>query len=99
MSVLRELAKSRNLKGVSALRKEALIERMLEEDEKAGSTEKNAAGIEKNAGDADKDRASERTVDSPWKRTGVKNRSLLRKEKDTGSARRISGSVLREENM
>ena len=64
LSVLRELAKSRNLKGVSALRKEALIERMLEEDEKAGSTEKNAAGIEKNAGDADKDRASERTVDS-----------------------------------
>ncbi|MCI5649625.1 MAG: transcription termination factor Rho [Fusicatenibacter sp.] len=34
LSVLKELAKSRKMKGVSTLRKEALIERMLEEDSK-----------------------------------------------------------------
>ncbi len=64
LGVLRELAKSRNLKGVSALRKEALIERMLEEDEKAGGAEKNAGGAEKNTAAAEKSAASERTVDS-----------------------------------
>ena len=31
---LREIAKSRNLKGTTAMRKEQLIERMLEEDAK-----------------------------------------------------------------
>ena len=34
MSMLKALAKSRNMKGISTLRKEALIERMLEEDQK-----------------------------------------------------------------
>ena len=34
LSVLKALAKSRNMKGISTLRKEALIERMLEEDQK-----------------------------------------------------------------
>lgn len=34
LSTLKALAKSRNMKGVSTLRKEALIERMLEEDQK-----------------------------------------------------------------
>ena len=34
LSTLKALAKSRNMKGISALRKEALIERMLEEDQK-----------------------------------------------------------------
>lgn len=34
LSMLKALAKSRNMKGISALRKEALIERMLEEDQK-----------------------------------------------------------------
>ena len=34
MSTLKALAKSRNMKGISTLRKEALIERMLEEDQK-----------------------------------------------------------------
>ena len=34
LSMLKALAKSRNMKGISTLRKEALIERMLEEDKK-----------------------------------------------------------------
>lgn len=34
LSMLKALAKSRNMKGISTLRKEALIERMLEEDQK-----------------------------------------------------------------
>ena len=34
LSTLKALAKSRNMKGISSLRKEALIERMLEEDQK-----------------------------------------------------------------
>ena len=34
LSTLKALAKSRNMKGISTLRKEALIERMLEEDQK-----------------------------------------------------------------
>ena len=34
LSMLKALAKSRNMKGISSLRKEALIERMLEEDQK-----------------------------------------------------------------
>ena len=44
LNVLKELAKSRNMKGISSLRKEALIERMLEEDQKAEGAEKAAAG-------------------------------------------------------
>ena len=44
LSVLRELAKSRNMKGVSSLRKEALIERMLEEDQKEEGAESTASG-------------------------------------------------------
>ena len=39
LSTLKALAKSRNMKGISTLRKEALIERMLEEDQK--ETQKN----------------------------------------------------------
>ena len=37
LATLKELAKARGLKGVSALRKPELIQRMLEEDEKEGS--------------------------------------------------------------
>lgn len=44
LSVLRELAKSRNMKGVSSLRKESLIERMLEEDQKEEGAKSTAAG-------------------------------------------------------
>ena len=39
LSVLKDLAKARGLKGVSALRKPALIERMLEEDQKESPLE------------------------------------------------------------
>ncbi len=59
LSVLRELAKSRNLKGVSALRKEALIERMLEEDQKAEGQESAAAGDK--AGKTEKREPEEKT--------------------------------------
>ena len=39
LSTLKALAKSRNMKGISTLRKEALIERMLEEDQKEKALE------------------------------------------------------------
>lgn len=39
LSMLKALAKSRNMKGISTLRKEALIERMLEEDQKENQKE------------------------------------------------------------
>lgn len=39
LSTLKALAKSRNMKGISTLRKEALIERMLEEDQKESREE------------------------------------------------------------
>lgn len=39
LSTLKALAKSRNMKGISNLRKEALIERMLEEDQKENQKE------------------------------------------------------------
>ena len=39
LNTLKALAKSRNMKGISALRKEALIERMLEEDQKENRKE------------------------------------------------------------
>ena len=39
LNTLKALAKSRNMKGISALRKEALIERMLEEDQKENQKE------------------------------------------------------------
>lgn len=39
LSVLKDLAKARGLKGVSTLRKPALIERMLEEDQKESPLE------------------------------------------------------------
>lgn len=39
LSTLKALAKSRNMKGISTLRKEALIERMLEEDQKESQKE------------------------------------------------------------
>ena len=49
LAVLKELAKSRGLKGISTLKKAALVERMLQEDEKeaqkahAGEAEHDAA--------------------------------------------------------
>ena len=43
LATLKELAKARGLKGISAMRKPELIERMLQEDEKetAGGTAEN----------------------------------------------------------
>ena len=40
LATLKDLAKARGLKGVSALRKPELIERMLREDELEGETKK-----------------------------------------------------------
>ena len=51
LAVLKELAKSRGLKGISTLKKAALVERMLQEDEKeaqkahAGEAEHDAKKI------------------------------------------------------
>ena len=53
LAVLKDLAKTRGLKGVSALKKADLIERMLQEDEKEVAVEKAKAaeenGIKKTA--------------------------------------------------
>ena len=42
LATLKELAKARGLKGISALRKPELIERMLEEDEQQREKEENS---------------------------------------------------------
>ena len=42
--VLRDLAKARGIKGVSALKKDKLIERMLEEDEKEAAAKAEGRG-------------------------------------------------------
>ena len=47
LAVLKDLAKTRGLKGVSALKKADLIERMLQEDEKEVAVEKAKAAEEK----------------------------------------------------
>ena len=47
LATLKDLAKARGLKGVSALRKPELIERMLHEDELEGETKKQEAVREK----------------------------------------------------
>ena len=45
LAVLKDLAKTRGLKGVSALKKADLIERMLQEDEKEVAVEKAKARL------------------------------------------------------
>ena len=45
LSTLKALAKSRNMKGISTLRKEALIERMLEEDQKENQKNMEAPAV------------------------------------------------------
>ena len=45
LSMLKALAKSRNMKGISTLRKEALIERMLEEDQKENQKNMEAPAV------------------------------------------------------
>ena len=47
LATLKDLAKARGLKGVSALRKPELIERMLHEDELEGETKKQETVREK----------------------------------------------------
>ena len=47
LATLKELAKARGLKGVSALRKPELIQRMLEEDEKENSLQNEKESKEK----------------------------------------------------
>ena len=48
LSVLRELAKARGLRGISALRKDELVERMLQEDEKEKEKQKQAPPQQEN---------------------------------------------------
>ncbi len=45
LSMLKALAKSRNMKGISTLRKEALIERMLEEDQTENQTHRDEPAV------------------------------------------------------
>ena len=47
LAVLKDLAKTRGLKGVSTLKKADLIERMLQEDEKEAAVKKAKAAEEK----------------------------------------------------
>ena len=47
LAVLKDLAKARGMKGISTLRKPALIERMLEEDAKEAVKEKTHREIQR----------------------------------------------------
>ena len=59
LMVLKELAKSRGMKGISLLRKTELIERMLQEDEK----ERNFRAAEENKTKAEKNPAAEKVTE------------------------------------
>lgn len=54
LAVLKDLAKARGLRGISTLRKEALIERMLEEDEKDARKEQESSAPERSETPAEK---------------------------------------------
>ena len=66
LATLKELAKARGLKGVSALRKPELIQRMLEEDEKESSlqNEKTPKGREEVKQESRPEAKSEGAVES-----------------------------------
>ncbi|MDD7740315.1 MAG: transcription termination factor Rho [Fusicatenibacter sp.] len=72
LSVLKELAKSRNMKGVSTLRKEALIERMLEEDGRQMQISVDYASEGDRADTASAETASAETIQKDRVRVGAR---------------------------
>lgn len=86
LAVLKELAKARGLKAVSALRKPELIERMLQEDEKEN-------GEQRTGGEPEKRQETSREPESPQKADalpegqqgtgrGVENQQKVNKEQE-----------------
>lgn len=79
LSTLKALAKSRNMKGISTLRKEALIERMLEEDQKESQEE--SPKLQAEPAVSEQEKTTEIPQEKP-ERTQYQNREPQEKRED-----------------
>lgn len=84
LATLKDLAKARKLKGVSALRKPELIERMLEEDEKQGTIQSKGEIIRETEREErrDTEKTDERIDEKTFERTS--EREIAGENRETG---------------
>ena len=89
LATLKDLAKARKLKGVSALRKPELIERMLEEDEKQGTIQSKGEIIrETGRGERrDTEKTDERIDEKTFERTSERETAGENRETGEGQTR------------
>lgn len=85
LATLKDLAKARKLKGVSALRKPELIERMLEEDEKQGTIQSKGEIIRET--EREERRDTEKTDEKTFERTSERETAGENRETGEGQTR------------
>jgi transcription termination factor Rho len=105
LSVLKDLAKARNIKGITAMKKADLVERMLEEDEKdkekaqarksEGASHGIRAGQTENPGRAEQPERQERTGQNSRTERSERSGQAYRNERTEGTER--TGKVYRAE--
>lgn len=89
LATLKDLAKARKLKGVSALRKPELIERMLEEDEKQGTIQSKREIIRETEREErrDTEKTDERIDEKTFERTSERETAGENRETGEGQTR------------
>lgn len=89
LATLKDLAKARKLKGVSALRKPELIERMLEEDEKQGTIQSKGEIIRETEREErrDTEKTDERIDEKTFERTSERENAGENRETGEGQTR------------
>ena len=89
LATLKDLAKARKLKGVSALRKPELIERMLEEDEKQGTIQSKGEIIRETEREErrDTEKTDERIDEKTFERTSERETAGENRETGEGQPR------------
>lgn len=89
LATLKDLAKARKLKGVSALRKPELIERMLEEDEKQGTIQSKREIIRETEREErrDTEKTDERINEKTFERTSERETAGENRETGEGQTR------------
>ena len=89
LATLKDLAKARKLKGVSALRKPELIERMLEEDEKQGTIQSKGEIIRETEREErrDTEKTDERIDEKTFERTSERETAGENRETGEGQTR------------
>lgn len=89
LATLKDLAKARKLKGVSALRKPELIERMLEEDEKQGTIQSKGEIIRETEREERRDieKTDERIDEKTFERTSERETAGENRETGEGQTR------------